>query len=126
MLLLGLGYSLLTRPEPQVIAILMNEAGEPLVMIEDFGDTTARVTPLVDFDVPADRALEVWTLPSADMGPKSLGLLDGWRSATLNSQALPQPHEAQLYEITLEQPGGSPTGRPTGPILVKGFAQIPR
>lgn len=31
----------------------------------------------------------------------------------------------QLYEITLEPSGGSPTGRPTGPIQVKGFAKSP-
>jgi anti-sigma-K factor RskA len=27
-----------------------------------------------------------------------------------------------LFEITLEPVGGSPTGRPTGPILMKGNA----
>jgi anti-sigma-K factor RskA len=28
----------------------------------------------------------------------------------------------QLFEITLEPEGGSPNGRPTGPILFKGNA----
>jgi anti-sigma-K factor RskA len=32
------------------------------------------------------------------------------------------PKQDQLYELTLEQAGGSSTGRPTGPILAKGFA----
>lgn len=31
----------------------------------------------------------------------------------------------QLYEITLEPEGGSPTGRPTGPVLMKGLATTP-
>jgi anti-sigma-K factor RskA len=32
----------------------------------------------------------------------------------------PPPGPDQLFEITLEPAGGSPTGRPTGPILFKG------
>ena len=38
---------------------------------------------------------------------------------------LPEPKAGQLYEITLEPAPGSPTGRPTGPILVTGFARYP-
>jgi anti-sigma-K factor RskA len=126
LLAVGLFASVLLRPEPTVVAILLDDAGDPMVLVEDFGDRSARVTPLGDFSPPSDRALQVWTLPSPEMGPVSLGLLDGWHSAVLDGPTLPQPHEAQLYEITLEQPGGSTTGRPTGPILVKGFAKIPR
>lgn len=126
LLVVGLGASLMMRPEPQVVAILVNDAGEPMVLVEDFGDRSARITPLGDFAPPDDRVMQVWTLPSKDLGPVSLGLLDDWQSATLEGPDLPTPQETQLYEITLEQPGGSPTGRPTGPILVKGFAKLPR
>lgn len=126
MLVAGLTYTLTNRPEPQVIAILMDDAGEAIVMIEDFGNDAARVTPLVDVTVPADRSLQVWTLPSKEMGPVSLGVLGDWRTVTVSGPDLPAPHEAQLYEITVEPMGGSPTGRPTGPILGKGFAKVPR
>lgn len=122
----ALTYTLVGTSRPQVIAVLMDEKGVPLVLVEDFGNTSARITPLADFSVPAGRSMQVWTLPNKDIGPTSLGLLDGWRTATLDSRGLPAPHEEQLYEITLEQPGGSPTGRPTGPILVKGFGKVPR
>lgn len=126
MLVAALAYTVTSRPEPQVIAILMNEAGEPIVMIEDFGNDAARLTPLVDVEVASDRSLQVWTLPSAEMGPVSLGVLDGWRTMTVTGPELPGPREEQLYEITVEPAGGSPTGRPTGPILGKGFAKAPR
>lgn len=126
LLAIGLVASFLLQPEPTVIAILVNDEGDPMVLVEDFGDRSARITPLGDFAPPEDRVMQVWTLPSQDLGPVSLGLLDGWQSAVLDGPSLPEPHEAQLYEITLEQPGGSTTGRPTGPILVKGFAKIPR
>jgi anti-sigma-K factor RskA len=121
-----LAYGIIQPSDPQVIAILMNAEGEPVVMIEDFGNDTAKVTPLVDVAVPGDRSLQLWTLPTADMGPVSLGVLDGWNTATVSGPELPGPQEEQLYEITLEPLGGSPTGRPTGPILGKGFAKIPR
>ena len=126
MLLAVLAYGALQRSEPQVIAILMNAEGQPVVMIEDFGNDTAKVTPLVDVAVPGDRSLQLWTLPTADMGPVSLGVLDGWNTTTVSGPELPGPQEDQLYEITLEPLGGSPTGRPTGPILGKGFAKAPR
>jgi len=126
LLAVGLGWSILSRPEPRVVAVLMNTAGEPLVLVEDFGDTSARITPLADFDVPEGRTMQVWTLPSKEMGPVSLGLLPRSEAIVLDGPALPQPQEQQLYEITIEQAGGSPTGRPTGPILVKGFARNPR
>jgi anti-sigma-K factor RskA len=126
MLFAVLAYGILQPSEPQVIAILMNAEGEPVVMIEDFGNDTAKVTPLVDTAVPGDRSLQLWTLPTADMGPVSLGVLDGWKTATVAGPELPGPKEEQLYEITLEPLGGSPTGRPTGPILGKGFAKAPR
>jgi len=125
-LVIALGYTLLGQQNPQVIAILVDDKGTPLVLVEDFGNTRSRITPLADYIVPAGRQMQVWTLPSKEIGPTSLGLLDDWHTSLLDSRALPAPHEEQLYEITLEQPGGSPTGLPTGPILVKGFAKIPR
>lgn len=127
LLLVGaLSYTLLRSAEPQVIAVLMNEQGEPVVMIEDFGNDTAKVIPLSDVSVAADRSLQLWTLPSSDTGPVSLGVLDGWGTATVEGPDLPGPIEEQLYEITVEPLGGSPTGKPTGPILGKGFAKVPR
>ena len=61
LLLVGaLSYTLVTRSEPQVIAILMDAAGEPVVMIEDFGNDTAKVTPLSDVSVAADQSLQLW------------------------------------------------------------------
>ena len=125
LLAVGLGWSLIDTPQPRIIAVLLDEAGEPLAIVEDFGDTSARVIPLTAFDVPPGRTMQVWTKPSEDIGPVSLGLLEASRSTMLEGPPLPEPAEEQLYEITIEQAGGSPTGRPTGPILVKGFGKRP-
>ena len=67
----------------------------------------------------------VWTLPDADTGPVSLGTLGMAADTRLAGPELPLPGAGQLYEITLEPAPRSPTGRPTGPILAKGFAKPP-
>ena len=126
LLAIGLSVSLLRTTEPLVVAVLIDEAGEVQAVVEDFGSERAVVRLLADFNVPAQKTIQVWTLPSREMGPVSLGLLDGVHSARLDGPALPTPQGGQLYEITLEQAGGSPTGRPTGPVLAKGFAKLTR
>jgi anti-sigma-K factor RskA len=125
-LAVALTWSLGRQADPVVIAVLLNEAGEVQAVVEDFGNDTAQIRLLADIRVPEDKAVEVWTLPSQDMGPVSLGLLEDGRSSRLEGPPLPLPAASQLYEITLEDAGGSPTGRPTGPVLAKGLAQPPR
>ncbi|WP_245409865.1 anti-sigma factor [Pararhizobium haloflavum] len=116
-----------TTPSAAVIAVLVDEAGEPLVIVEDFGDRSTRVTPLVDVTVPAGQTMQLWTLPDEETGPVSLGLIEEPETMILDDgPQLPAPQADQLYEITIEQDGGSPTGRPTGEILGKGFAKQPR
>lgn len=122
----GLIWSVTRTVEPLVVAVLVNEAGDVQAVVEDFGNDTASVKLLTDFAVPSDKTMQVWTLPSREMGPMSLGLLQDAHSARLSGSTLPKPQDTQLYEITLEQAGGSPTGRPTGPILAKGFAKLAR
>ncbi|MGV1917785.1 anti-sigma factor [Rhizobium sp. 22-785-1] len=122
----GLFYTLTRSVEPLVIAVLVNDKGDILAVVEDFGNEEASVRLLADFAIPRDKTIQVWTLPSRDVGPVSLGLLDDGRSSSLQAPSLPKPRADQLYELTLEQSGGSPTGRPTGPILAKGFARMPR
>lgn len=126
LLAIALTWSLGRQAEPIVIAVLLDERGDVQAVVEDFGNDNARIRLLADLTVPDDKSIEVWTLPSRDMGPVSLGLLEGASSRVLRAPPLPKPQDAQLYEITLEQAGGSPTGRPTGPILAKGFAKMPR
>ena len=126
LLAIGLAYSLTRTVEPLVVAVLINDAGEVQAVVEDFGNEQATIRMLADFNIPGDKTIQVWTLPSRDSGPVSLGLIDGVRSARLAVPQLPTPRVDQLYEITLEDAGGSPTGRPTGPILAKGLAKLPR
>lgn len=109
-------------PEPQVVAVLLDDQGVPQAVVEDYGNDTATVRFVAQIDVPADRSLQVWTLPTPEIGATSLGVLDRTAPTRLTFDDLPGPMAQQLYEVTLEPAGGSPTGRPTGPIIGKGFA----
>lgn len=124
-LAIGLAFAVFRTTEPVVIAVLLNAQGEIHAVVEDFGNQNARVTLLKDFDVPKGKIIQAWTLPSPEVGPVSIGLLKDGASGTLDLPPLPLPHQEQLYELTLENEGGSPTGRPTGMIIAKGFAKLP-
>lgn len=109
-------------PQPTVVAVLLDAQGVPQAVIDDYGNDTATLRFVADITVPDDRTLQVWTLPIKQMGPISLGTLDRTAATRLSFQDLPTPSAQQLYEVTLEPLGGSPTGRPTGLIIGKGFA----
>jgi anti-sigma-K factor RskA len=108
--------------QPAMIAVLAGDNGRPGAVVEAFSDGSVRLIPLHDISVPQGRALQVWTLRDRQEGPISVGLLDRAQSVKLDLGKLPAPRADQLFEITLEPETGSPTGRPTGPVLMKGLA----
>ncbi|WP_226629673.1 anti-sigma factor domain-containing protein [Alloyangia pacifica] len=120
-----LGWSMLTPSDPLVVAVLLDDRGEAIALVESGPDNTTRVTLLERPDVPAGQVMQVWTKPDDDGPPVSLGLLSTGLSRVLSVEGLPEPHPTQLYEITFEPAGGSPTNLPTGPILGKGLAKEP-
>jgi anti-sigma-K factor RskA len=125
MLAAGLWLALAERPDtPRLIAVLVND-GQAGAIVEAFADGRTILVPLTDMPVPAGKALEVWTLPDPDTGPVSVGLMDRAQTLELRLGPLPEPTTDQLFEITLEPDGGSPTGRPTGPILFVGRTATP-
>ncbi len=112
-------------PSPQVVAVLLDAEARPGAIVEAFADDSVRITPLQAVAVTAEQSLQVWTLYDPAVGPVSLGLLPALQRSTLQGPDLPLPQASQLYEITLEPAGGSPTGRPTGAVLFKGYAERP-
>jgi anti-sigma-K factor RskA len=122
---LSLAWLALSQPAPMVIAVLLNDAGEAIALVESRADNTTRITLLEPQSVAPDQVMQVWTKPTEDGPPVSLGLRAAGRSDTLSVQGLPSPRPQQLYEITFEPAGGAPTQRPTGPILGKGLAREP-
>jgi anti-sigma-K factor RskA len=112
-------------PRPIVIAVMQTGEASPGAIVQAFADVSLTIVPLKDFDVPSGLTMQLWTLWDKQTGPVSVGLIERAKSARFERADLPA-HDTQIYEITLEQVGGSPTGRPTGPVLVKGYATTPR
>ena len=110
--LVGARYlAVLQSPDKQAIGWVVEiEAGRALHLVP-VADTGA---------VPAGRALQFWTKPQGAAGPTSLGLVQAGRPLEMAVSRLPDLGAEQLFEITLEPEGGSPIGRPTGPILYVG------
>jgi anti-sigma-K factor RskA len=111
--------------KPVMIAVLLTDVNQPAAVVNTYPDGRAELVPLTSIDVPPDRALQIWTLWDRARGPVSIGLIDQARSVPLAVEDLPRTGSGQLFEITLEPRTGSPTGRPTGPILMKGTASSP-
>ncbi|MBL8567538.1 MAG: anti-sigma factor [Phreatobacter sp.] len=115
-----------TAPQPVVVAVLnapnTSDAG---AIVEAYADGRIRVVPLRAIPVPEGRVLQVWTLWDRQVGPRSVGLMPVVRQSDYRTSGMPRPVDSQLYEITLEPTGGSPTGRPTGPILYVGRGSAP-
>jgi anti-sigma-K factor RskA len=122
-LAVGLGLALMRGPHsPVYVAVLNAPDGRAAAVVNVYADSTVELVPLDAIDVPPDRIIEVWTLQSREQGPVSVGRMDRARKLKLDLKRLSRPEKDHLFELTLEPPGGSPTGKPTGPILMKGLA----
>jgi anti-sigma-K factor RskA len=79
------------------------------------------IVPAVTMTVGAGRATELWLIPPGGK-PVALGVFPADAPARM---ALPEPIVAQLsgravLAVSIELPGGSPTGQPTGPVVATG------
>ncbi|WP_428031178.1 anti-sigma factor [Ancylobacter sp.] len=125
LVLLALGTAHLARQAaqaPVLVAVLLSDENQPAAVVNAFRDGRTELLALSALKAPAGKSLQVWTLWDRARGPVSVGLLEAMDNVQLSVEGLPRPAVEQLYEVTLEPAGGSPTGRPTGPILMKGNA----
>ena len=81
---------------------------------------TIAVVP-ASFSADATRVPELWLIP-ADGKPRPLGLLQADRAVTITipPQFAGQTVSNAVLAVSLEPPGGSPTGLPTGPVIGTG------
>ena len=112
-------------PETRFMTVLVSDRSQSAWMAQvgrDGGLELAAIRPVgaEPAALPSDRVMQLWALPPGASGPTSLGLLprDGGR-VSIAAPAV-KPVAGMLIEISLEPPGGSPIGRPTGPILFIG------
>jgi anti-sigma-K factor RskA len=107
-------------PAADHVAVLTNPQGSPaVIVVADAGQRALTVRALAD--APSGHTHELWIIPGVDQKPRSLGTTAVAGTARL---AIPADLAAAVANATiavsLEPPGGSPTGQPTGPVLYTG------
>ena len=109
----------LTQPQP-LVATIEGGGHRHFVATIDPKRSTVAVVPAA-FNADATRVPELWLIP-ADGKPRPVGLLQADRTVTLT---LPADLAAlakgdAVLAVSLEPPGGSTTGLPTGPVIATG------
>jgi anti-sigma-K factor RskA len=106
-------------PPPAGSAAAAAGAVQPASFVASISaDGRAMVTkPLVAVSMDTSRALELWSLP-AQGAPRSLGVIAADKATVVERGKVLQGTDA--FAVTLEQAGGSPDGKPHGPILYVG------
>lgn len=120
-------FALVTVPDPEVrvyVAVLKSPEQATGWLIQAREQGTVRLIPLNPQDqVPEGKTLQLWTQPVGAPAPVPIALIELGASIELTADQLPGLGAEQLFAISLEPAGGSPTGLPTGPILFAGSTE---
>jgi anti-sigma-K factor RskA len=108
------------RDKPDFNATLVAGNQQPALTVQAF-DRYLKIDPVAVASVETGRSLELWAIP-ADGVPVSLGVIpdNGKGRVDLSDSQRRLLDSQTTMAITLEPKGGSPSGKPTGPILYKG------
>ncbi|MGH8114381.1 MAG: anti-sigma factor [Rhodanobacteraceae bacterium] len=79
------------------------------------------VVPAKPQTIAAGHAPELWLIP-AGQKPIAVGMIDtaAPTTITLHRKVLGRLGTTAALAVSVEPPGGSPTGQPTGPVIAKG------
>lgn len=120
-----LGLTLLTAspaPTQYLVVLVAPNSQAPGWVVQASDRRTIELLPLGRDSIPEGMALQFWTKGEKWGAPVSLGLVKPGAARRVPLDSLPPLEANQLFELTLEKAGGSPTGLPTGPIKFIGRA----
>ena len=118
----GLVYLAQIPQGAPLLARLNAESGQArFVAAVNEGGNSVTIVPAAPLTGDQQKAFELWLIPPGDK-PHSLGLIDPSRPVriTVPKSLLPQVNRDAMLAVSLEPPGGSPTGQPTGPVIANG------
>lgn len=114
-------FYVVVLPSPRAPLIARLDAGgQPgfVASIDTGGGITVVPAAMKNVD---QRALQLWLIAPGDR-PRSLGLIDGERPVRINvpTDLAGRVSSDATLAVSVEPPGGSPTGLPTGPVIASG------
>ena len=120
---LGLAAFLFAMPAPPpLLAVLGDGGGQPLWVVRaSTGGAGSLAASALGTAPPAPRVPQLWLIPPGGT-PISLGLLQP-QGTSRHQLAVPtgaRLRQGDMLAVSLEPPGGSPTGQPTGPVVSRG------
>lgn len=111
-LLVAVSIAILVPPRPALVATLATADNRLVYEVRSFGDTL-RITRVAGVPAVAGQVHELWVIaPGA--APVSLGLLQ----EEVLVVDYPGPLPGWRMAVSVEPEGGSPTGAPTGPVIL--------
>lgn len=112
-------YIALTPAAPSLVAVLHAPQQQAASWIATTGGGGLQLSAVARELPPPGRAFELWAIPANAKRPEPLGVIP--TNGTLRIAALPRGlGEGATLAISIEPPGGSPTGQPTGPVVFTG------
>jgi anti-sigma-K factor RskA len=124
-----LGVSELTRaPAPAtapIVVVLAGADAKPaLIATASRDDRLLTLKSVANTAPPTGRVFELWALPQAG-APRSLGVIPAGPvvNVPLRLPAGESLTNIPSLAVSVEPPGGSPTGQPTGPVVYSGAVE---
>jgi anti-sigma-K factor RskA len=102
----------LAPPRADLVATLATADNRLAYRVTHFGETL-QVTRVAGVPAVEGQVHELWII-APDASPVSLGLLED-RPLVID---YPTPPEGFVFAVSVEPAGGSPTGQPTGPVIL--------
>ena len=104
----------------EYVAILQKDAASPAFEVTVNLDRQELTVRPVAARTPPGKAYELWIIDPRLGAPRSLGVIgETARAASLSAFDRAVVQDA-TYAVTVEPPGGSPTGKPSGPPVFVG------
>lgn len=111
------------RPAAAPMVAMLGDERQNMKVVATYNPSASELVLAVVGDMPADprHSHELWVIPS-DGKPRSLGTMPASKQAHM---ALAEALAGLLQQgatiaISVEPPGGSPQGSPTGPVVASG------
>lgn len=109
-------------PSGQFVAVLQKDGGSPAFILTVDAATRNFTVRRVGAAPEPGKSYELWIVSDKLQRPRSLGVIGGNEFTTrpVLSAYDPEVVNQATYAVTVEPPGGSPTGVATGPIVFTG------